>query len=169
MPKIVVVLTDISPARSQCQLSTSAPHQLTLHLAPSPPALLSTSPHLELKPYAIEYASTGALALGSDGCPLERSSSANSSSSSAVDGVRISVVAPGAAPVPPLRQPPPVREDGTPEPPKVEKSFVAKYWMYIVPCLLLLALPGDGAGGGAEGDQSSSRAPNAGQAARRVK
>lgn len=71
---------------------------------------------------------------------------------------------------PPLRKPIALKEDGTPEPPKQEKSFLAKYWMYLLPVVLLLVLPSESsAGGSAEHDSSSERAPNPAQQARRVK
>ena len=40
-----------------------------MHLAPSAPALLSTSRSYEFKPYAIEYGVAAPLVLASDGCP----------------------------------------------------------------------------------------------------
>ncbi|KAG9121515.1 hypothetical protein FRC07_002486 [Ceratobasidium sp. 392] len=43
---------------------------------------------------------------------------------------------------PRLRTPPPLAPDGQPIKPVVEKSFIQKYWMYIVPALIiLLVLP----------------------------
>ncbi|KAG8746793.1 hypothetical protein FRC10_003776 [Ceratobasidium sp. 414] len=43
---------------------------------------------------------------------------------------------------PRLRTPPPLAQDGQPIAPVAEKSFIQKYWMYIVPALIiLLVLP----------------------------
>ncbi|KAG8704232.1 hypothetical protein FRC09_003669 [Ceratobasidium sp. 395] len=43
---------------------------------------------------------------------------------------------------PRLRTPPPLAQDGQPIKPVAEKSFIQKYWMYIVPALIiLLVLP----------------------------
>lgn len=59
--------------------------------------------------------------------------------------------------VPSLRIPPPPRTDGTTgaqEPPR-EKSFIEKYWFYLLPVLVLMALPsGDGASTGETGEAS---------------
>ena len=52
----------------------------------------------------------------------------------------------------------------------MEKSFLAKYWMYLLPAVLLLMIPSESSTGeSAEHDASSNRPPNAGQAARRIK
>ncbi|KAL0949411.1 hypothetical protein HGRIS_009471 [Hohenbuehelia grisea] len=45
-------------------------------------------------------------------------------------------------PLPELRVPPPLNEAGEPVKPPPEKSFIQKYWMYIVPVLLALLLTG---------------------------
>ncbi|KDN46453.1 hypothetical protein K437DRAFT_107342 [Tilletiaria anomala UBC 951] len=71
---------------------------------------------------------------------------------------------------PPLQQPVPVREDGTAEVPPVETSFLRKYWMFVLPIVILLILPSEAvAGGSAEHDSSSESAPNAALAARQIK
>ncbi|KAG9093191.1 hypothetical protein FS749_014876 [Ceratobasidium sp. UAMH 11750] len=57
------------------------------------------------------------------------------------------------SPTPPfsprLRTPPPLAPDGQPIKPVAEKSFIQKYWMYIVPALIILLVlpagPEDGA------------------------
>ncbi|KAG9100317.1 hypothetical protein FRC06_004259 [Ceratobasidium sp. 370] len=50
---------------------------------------------------------------------------------------------------PRLRTPPPLAPDGQPIMPVAEKSFIQKYWMYIVPALIILLVlpagPEDGA------------------------
>ncbi|KAG9307494.1 hypothetical protein G9A89_017324 [Geosiphon pyriformis] len=66
--------------------------------------------------------------------------------------------------VPKLAKAAPIRPDGTVEPPHEEKTFLQKYWIYIVPLLLILmfgggpAEEGQGQGGG-QGGQGTRPAP----------
>ncbi|CAE7120815.1 unnamed protein product [Rhizoctonia solani] len=54
----------------------------------------------------------------------------------------IQIKSPSPAFTPRLKVPPPIGSDGQPTKPVPEKSFIQKYWMYIVPGLIiLLVLP----------------------------
>jgi hypothetical protein len=51
-------------------------------------------------------------------------------------------------PSPKLNPPPPVNPDGQPPVEEVEKTFLQKYWIYLVPLVLLAVTSGGGGGGG---------------------
>lgn len=73
------------------------------------------------------------------------------------------------APVPGLKQALPTNEDGTVVQPVPEKSFLQKYWFYLIPIAILLIMPaGDEDKGGAEGHASSEHV-GTGQGAKRLK
>ncbi|PFH52837.1 hypothetical protein AMATHDRAFT_1879 [Amanita thiersii Skay4041] len=64
----------------------------------------------------------------------------------------IKLVTPRLPPLPELRVPPPLSPDGEPVKPVPEKSFIQKYWMYILAILIALM-----ASGGTEEDQPQRR------------
>jgi hypothetical protein len=53
-------------------------------------------------------------------------------------------------PSPKLNSPAPVNPDGQPPVEEVEKTFLQKYWVYLVPLVLLALTSGGGGGGGGE-------------------
>ncbi|KAF8630330.1 hypothetical protein AX15_002980 [Amanita polypyramis BW_CC] len=59
----------------------------------------------------------------------------------------------GTPSLPELRAPPPLTTEGKPVQPVSEKTFLQKYWMYIVPLLILTLISG-----GQEDDQQRRRA-----------
>ena len=70
-----------------------------------------------------------------------------------------------------LKQAAPTNEDGTIVQPPPEKSFLQKYWMYLIPVVLLLIMPDgsdDGKDQGAEGHASSEHR-GTGMGAKRLK
>ncbi|KAE8218560.1 hypothetical protein CF319_g7587 [Tilletia indica] len=136
---------------------------LALHL-PSSIAGRSRSPT------AISYSVPG-LVLGSDACPLPQSGP-YAKRWTEVEGVNttIRVGSPVIAAEPPMRAPIPVKEDGTPDTPPPPKSFLQKYWMYLLPLLILMFIPSEAEhSGSAEHDSSSNRAPPRELAAKRLK
>ena len=76
-------------------------------------------------------------------------------------------------PAPPLKQPLPTMQDGSIAQPPPEKSFIQKYWIYLIPVAILLLMPPaedekKDPAAGAEAHPSSSQ-PGNGQGARRIK
>jgi hypothetical protein len=53
-------------------------------------------------------------------------------------------------PDPVLNPPVIVNPDGQPPVPEVEKTFLQKYWIYILPIIFILLTSGGGGGGGGE-------------------
>ncbi|CAD6906202.1 unnamed protein product [Tilletia controversa] len=112
------------------------------------------------RPTAIAYSIPG-LILGSDACPLLESGP-YAKRWTELEGVNttLRVGSPVFAAEPPLRAPIPVKQDGTPDTPPPEKSFLQKYWMYLLPILILMFIPSEAEhSGSAEHDSSSNRAP----------
>ncbi|PWN51521.1 hypothetical protein IE53DRAFT_386107 [Violaceomyces palustris] len=66
---------------------------------------------------------------------------------------------------PKLRTPLPVKEDGTVEEPVKEKTFLQKYWMYLIPIAFLLILP---PGGEEPSNADSGSTRSGGNGARRL-
>ncbi|KAL9939884.1 hypothetical protein V8E36_001701 [Tilletia maclaganii] len=136
--------------------------ELTIHL----PSLAARS----RTPVAISYTVPG-LVLDSNACPLPESGpyAKRWTEVSGVD-TTIRIAAPVYAAEPPLRAPIPVKKDGTPEVPPPEKSFLQKYWMYLLPVLILMFIPAEAEhSGSAEHDSSSNRAAPRELAAQRIK
>ncbi|PWZ00720.1 hypothetical protein BCV70DRAFT_199984 [Testicularia cyperi] len=72
---------------------------------------------------------------------------------------------------PPLKLPLPTNEHGLPIPPAPEKSFLQKYWFYLLPLAVVIMLPAteeDPEKQGAEG-HASSQHPGSGMGAKRIK
>ncbi|KAK0551600.1 hypothetical protein OC845_002117 [Tilletia horrida] len=145
----------------KCHLVSTSPtleDDLVLHLASSG------------SPIAISYSVPG-LVLNSDACPLPQSGP-YAKRWTVIEGVNttVSVQVPSVAPEPPLRAPIPVKEDGTPEVPPPEKSFLQKYWMYLLPILIIMFIPAEAEhSGSAEHDSSSNRPAPRELAAQRIK
>ncbi|UZJ57037.1 hypothetical protein CBS101457_006357 [Exobasidium rhododendri] len=119
-----------------CLLDTDSDESITIHQRKA------GSQSSELIGLSYDLIGLDPSRLTNAGCPVE---SAPSTPRKNAKVINIQVAMPEAplSPLPP--NPPPVKADGTPvpegeEPPK-EKSFVAKYWYYFVPILLLMAIP----------------------------
>ncbi|KAF8076529.1 hypothetical protein FPV67DRAFT_1445161 [Lyophyllum atratum] len=132
---------DISSVKA-CHLHKSVSESIHLHtLDPSSP-----------KPYAIDYFISP---VSHDGaCPKSRSkkSTQHASQSPSFESfesfasVKPTVILKGSRlpPLPQLATPPPISPEGAPVVPLPEKTFLEKYWMYIVGILLVTVLTGGG-------------------------
>ncbi|KAK0537480.1 hypothetical protein OC842_001626 [Tilletia horrida] len=161
----------------KCHLVSTEPtlrDELSLHLPSAGTLAVPSSSDADTDafrpPVAISYSIPG-LVLGTDACPLPQSG-AYAKRWTEIEGVNttIRVGTPVLAADPPLRAPIPVKEDGTPDTPPPEKSFLQKYWMYLVPILILMFIPAEAEhSGSAEHDSSSNRPPPRELAAQRIK
>ncbi|KAI0045318.1 hypothetical protein FA95DRAFT_1607819 [Auriscalpium vulgare] len=121
----------ISSVRA-CHLSHLPAEHIVLHL-PAP-----GSPPTALDYFLVPVPDDGA-------CPPHTPALA------APRNLSVSVALPTHPPLPDLRVPPPVTTEGDPAEPVVEKSFIQKYWLYIVLALgamLLAPGPDDSAAAG---------------------
>ncbi|KAI6047433.1 hypothetical protein EDC04DRAFT_2887215 [Pisolithus marmoratus] len=107
-----------------CLVPTSTSSSITIHLSPSG------------EPLGLDYF---LLPVPSNGtCPL----SSQTSKSYPVHDTAVFVKIPRSPPSPGLRAPPPLTPEGVPVPPAPEKTFLQKYWVYIVIFLAVLLVSG---------------------------
>ncbi|KZT19269.1 hypothetical protein NEOLEDRAFT_1183517 [Neolentinus lepideus HHB14362 ss-1] len=130
---------DISSVRA-CHLPHTTAETFILHLSP-----------YDHKPFSLDYFVSPIPHDGS--CPKTKASTGFEPSVAFRPFANGTVLLrePISPPSPELRTPPPLTPQGEPVKPPVEKSFVQKYWIYIVALLLaLLIAPGgaDEGGGG---------------------
>lgn len=118
-----------------CHLAHSANEHLVLHL-----------PYPGGTPFALEYFLDTAPSDGN--CPLGW---ASSPILALPRNLTVTVSIPNRPPLPQLRVPPPLTATGDPIVPEPEKTFLQKYWHYIVIALIALMI----APGGEEGPRGS--------------
>ncbi|PWN42689.1 hypothetical protein IE81DRAFT_366432 [Ceraceosorus guamensis] len=151
-----------------------SPLVVTLHLPPAPgastktgggPAPLSAS--LRPQGLSLHFEGISTAPLNESGCPAERDRSA-AEVAKAQAPVRVAVHRAAGAGAPPPRQAPRLKADGSPlaegedAPPVKEKSFVQKYWYYLLPVVILLAIPSELADSGDDGEAEVDDAPRLG-------
>ncbi|KAH9936932.1 hypothetical protein B0H21DRAFT_825433 [Amylocystis lapponica] len=133
---------DISSVKA-CHLPQSTSESVTVHLA------------ADGTPFSLDYFIGP---IPRDGaCPSRRRAKASGSLSSAAAftgfaNTTVTLAEPRLPPLPLLRTPPPLTPEGQPVQTVPEKSFIQKYWMYILAVLLVLVVsPGGGEEGGGSG------------------
>ncbi|CEH15329.1 NUCLEIC ACID BINGING PROTEIN [Ceraceosorus bombacis] len=151
-----------------------SPLVVTLHLPPAPgaktktghdPAPLSAS--LRPQSLSLHFEGISTAPLNESGCPAERGRSAAEVAKPQAP-VRVAVYRAAGAGAPPPRQAPRLTADGSPlgegedAPPVKEKSFVQKYWYYLLPVVILLAIPSELADSGDDGEAEVDDAPRLG-------
>ncbi|TFK55906.1 hypothetical protein OE88DRAFT_1652428 [Heliocybe sulcata] len=135
---------DISSVKA-CHLPHTTSETIVLHISP-----------YDRKPFSLDYFVSPIPRDGS--CPKTKASAGSSSSIAFRPFGNVTVLLREASspPRPELRTPPPLTPQGEPVKPPVEKSFVQKYWIYIVALLLalLIAPGGSDEGQGGQGGQA---------------
>ncbi|KAI3612223.1 hypothetical protein WG66_012211 [Moniliophthora roreri] len=89
-------------------------------------------------PYAVDYFISPTPHDGA--CPS--SSSMTNLNSLAILNITVSLRTPRLPPLPELKTPPPLTPKGEPVKPEPEKSFLQKYWMYILAAVVALMMSG---------------------------
>lgn len=107
-----------------CLMSTSTSSSITIHLSPSGEVL------------GLDYFLSSIPPNGS--CPP----SSDTANSYPVHNTTVFVKIPSSPPSPRLRAPPPLTPEGVPVSPVPEKTFLQKYWVYIVIALAALLISG---------------------------
>ncbi|KAJ8523422.1 hypothetical protein ONZ45_g132 [Pleurotus djamor] len=123
-----------------CHLASSKFEQVVLHASAGP----------ESAPFALDYFLSPVPHDGSCHQPTKKKTKSEplvaqlDSFASKINALNttISVRLPGLPPLPELRTPPPLTETGEPVVPVPEKSFLQKYWLYIVAVLIALLMSG---------------------------
>ncbi|TRM67660.1 hypothetical protein BD626DRAFT_534024 [Schizophyllum amplum] len=115
-----------------CHLASATAEMLVLHVAEDAPA--------DPVPFALDFFVAPTLP-----CTSETLAGALDAYAVRADTVNrtVTVRSPVLPPLPDLRTPPQISAEGAPVPPPVEKSFIQKYWMYMVAALIaILAMGG---------------------------
>lgn len=107
-----------------CLMSMSTSSSITIHLSSSG------------EPLGLDYFLSSIPSNGS--CP----SPSETSKSYSMHNTTVFVTTPRSPPLPGLRAPPPLTPEGAPIPPVAEKTFLQKYWVYIVIVVAALLVSG---------------------------
>ncbi|KAI6134970.1 hypothetical protein EV401DRAFT_2249971 [Pisolithus croceorrhizus] len=107
-----------------CLMPMSTSSSITVHLSSSG------------EPLGLDYFLSSIPRNGS--CP----SPSETSKSYSMHNTTVFVTTPHSPPLPGLRAPPPLTPEGAPIPPVAEKTFLQKYWVYIVIAVVALLISG---------------------------
>ncbi|KAG9219013.1 hypothetical protein CCMSSC00406_0001423 [Pleurotus cornucopiae] len=128
---------DISSVKL-CHLENIKSESIILHTTAGP----------DPSPFAIDYF-VSPIPLDGSCSKLKKRKSDSTALSSFVKKVQllmvdttVTVQRPSLPPLPELRAPPPITQTGEPVVPVPEKSFIQKYWLYIVAVLIALVMSG---------------------------